>query len=86
MSSNNISDAGAVALAEGLHHNSTLRKLYLYGSNGIGEEGTRQLVLALTVNTSISECGLWLPRRCEEYAKQCPEYHTLGDNRILFMK
>ena len=85
---NSISDAGAVALAEALHHNSTLTLLKLYGSNGIGEEGTHQLVQALTVNTSIREytvCGggLMLPRRCEEYAKQCPQYHSVR-NRISF--
>ena len=81
---NSISDAGAVALAEALHHNSTLTKLYLYGNDGIGEEGIRQLVQALTVNTSVMRGGLWLPKRCEEYAKQCPQYHTVS-NRITFM-
>ena len=77
---NSISDAGAVALAQALHHNSTLTKLYLYGNDGIGEEGTHQLVQALTVNTSLRE---YLPRRCEEYAKQCPQYHTVR-KRIWF--
>ena len=84
LSKNNISDSGAVALAQALHHNSTLTQLYLYGNDGIGEEGTHQLVQALTVNTSISEYGgLSLPRRCEEYAKQCPQCHTVR-NRITF--
>ena len=83
LSNNSISDTGAVALAQALHHNSTLTKLHLYGNDGIGEEGTHQLVQALTVNTSIREHGLWLPRRCEEYAKQCPQYHTVSD-RIWF--
>ena len=84
LSNNSISDAGAVALAEALHHNSTLTKLYVYGNDGIGEEGTRQLVQALTVNTSMMEGGLWLPESCEEYAKQCPQYHTVS-NRITYM-
>ena len=54
LSHNNISesDAGATDLAQALHHNSTLERLLLHGNNGIGEEGTRQLVQALTVNTS----------------------------------
>ena len=84
LSNNSISAAGAVALAQALHHNSTLTWLNLSGNDGIGEEGTHQLVQALTVNTSISEYhGLSLPRRCEEYAKQCPQCHTVR-NRIRF--
>ena len=94
LSNNSISDAGAVALAKALHHNSTLTELYLRGNDGIGEDGTRQLVQALTVNTSIEEYasikyrlisrgGLHLPERCEEYAKQCPQYHTVR-KRIEF--
>ena len=81
---NNISDAGAVALAQALHHNSTLEELILHGNGGIGKEGTHQLVQALTVNTSIIRkglhcCfgGLWLPKRCEEYATQCTQYDTV---------
>ena len=83
LSDNSISDAGAVALAQALHHNSTLTRLYLYGNDGIGEEGTHQLVQALTVNTSISKYGLSLPRRCEEYATKCRHYSTVK-NRITF--
>ena len=84
-SNNNISDAGAVALAQALHHNSTLTELYLPGSNGIGEEGTRQLVQALTVNTSISKYGLSLPMRCnlKGYATKCRQYSTV-ENRMAF--
>ena len=59
-------------------------ELYLNGNDGIGEEGTRQLVQALAVNTSISEThqthwsgGLRLPRRCKEYATQCIQYDTV---------
>ena len=86
LSNNSISDAGAVALAQALHHNSTLKELDLAGNDGMGEEGTCQLVVALTVNSSISRPvwgGLTLPRRCEEYATQCPQYHTVK-NKINF--
>ena len=78
---NNISDVGATDLAEALRHNSTLKELYLYGNDGIGEEGTRQLVQALTVNTSIIR--LWLPMRCEEYASHCMEFNAVK-TRITF--
>ena len=85
LSNNNISDAGAVALAQALHHNSTLMGLTLDGNDGIGEEGTHQLVQALTVNTSIRERGgLILPRWCEEYATQCTQYDTVK-NRMYFI-
>ena len=65
LSNNNISDVGATDLAQALHHNTTLERLDLHYNDGIGEEGTRQLVQALTVNTSIKL--LWLPKRYEEY-------------------
>ena len=84
LSNNSIGDAGAVALAQALHHNSTLKELDLHGNDGIGKEGTHQFVQALTVNTSINRkglhcyCGgLWLPKRCEEYATQCTQYDTV---------
>ena len=84
LSNNNISDAGAVALAQALHHNSTLKELFLHGNDGIGEEGTHQLVQTLTVNTTIRVgYGLHLPKRCEEYATQCTQYDTVK-NRMLF--
>ena len=84
LSNNSISDAGAVALAQALHHNSTLERLTLYDNDGIGEEGTHQLVQALTMNTSIRERGgLILPKRCEEYATQCTQYVTVK-NRMYF--
>ena len=80
LSNNTISDTGAVALAQALHNNSTLEWLVLGGNDGIGEEGTRQLVQALTVNTSITrECGLVLPKRLEEYASQ---YHAVADATV----
>ena len=81
LSNNNISDAGATALAQALHHNSTLKELHLYHNDDIGEEGTRQLVQALTVNTSILR--LSLPQMCEEYATQCMEYSAVR-GRISF--
>ena len=84
---NSISDTGVEAFAVALHHNSTLTWLYLHSNGGICKEGTRLLVQALTVNTSIRKWpygGLCLPKRCEKYAKQCPQYHTLG-KRVQFM-
>ena len=75
LSSNNISDAGATALAQALHHNSTLKDLNLNGNDGIGEEGTRQLVQALTVNTSVNI--ILLSKWCKEYASQCMEYNAV---------
>ena len=80
---NCISDAGAVALAQALHHNSILTQLNLSGNDGIGEEGTYQLVQALTVNKSISKYGLSLPLRCKKYATKCPQYSTM-ENRMAF--
>ena len=73
--SNNIGDDGAVALAEALHHNSTLNSLDLNSNNNIGENGTYQLVQALTVNKSIDI--LSLPLTCEKYAKQCQPYNLV---------
>lgn len=88
LSNNKVSGAGTVALAQALHHNSTLNMLYLYGNYAIGKEGTNQLVLALTVNTSIAKVwsyggGLILPVRCKEYATQCTHYNT-AKNRIWY--
>ena len=82
LSHNNISDVGATDLAQALHHNSTLERLDLDGNVGIGEEGTHQLVQALTVNTSVNR--LWLPKRCEKYASQCMEYNAVK-TRISFV-
>ena len=81
LSNSRISDAGSTALAQALHHNSTLRWLYLSGNDAMSAEGTRQLVQALTVNTTVYR--LLLPRRCEEYATQCPQYSEVKD-RIQF--
>ena len=83
LSNNRISDDGAVALAQALHHNSTLEILDLSGNDGIGKEGTYQLVQALTVNTSITYHGLTLPWKCKEYATQCTQYNTVK-SRIRF--
>ena len=80
LSNNSISNAGSTALVQALHHNSTLRRLDLSGNDVMGAEGTRQLVQALNVNTTVTY--LYLPRRCEEYATQCPQYgqvkHRIG--------
>ena len=80
LSNNSIGDAGAVVLAQALHHKSTLDWLDLSGNDGVGQEGTQQLVQALTVNRSIV---LTLPRQCEEYTTQCEQYQTVK-NRIQF--
>ena len=77
LSNSSISDAGTVALAQTLHHNSTLTRLDLYGNDGIGEEGTHQLLQALTVNTSISWNGLCLPIRCNKLATKFRLYFTV---------
>ena len=79
LSNNSIGDAGATALAQGLHHVSMLGGLNLSGNDAIHKEGTCELVHALT-RTTCSEGwwthygGLVLPKRCEEFATQCPEY------------
>ena len=76
---NNISDAGVIAQ---LRHSITalpLEMLHLNGNDGIGEEGTRQLVQALIVNRSIiARCSLVLPKKCEEYATQCELYYMVS--------
>ena len=79
---NNVIDVGATALAQTLHHNSTLEELYLHGNDGIGEEGTRQLVQVLTVNKSIKD--LCLPERYKEYASQRIDYDAVK-TRTSFM-
>ena len=80
LSNNSISNAGSTALAQALHHNSTLEVLDLSGNDAMSAEGTRQLVQALTVTTTVI---LVLPRRCEEYATQCPQYSRVK-HRIMF--
>ena len=72
LSNNCISDAGATALAQALQCNFTLERLDLDGNDGIGEEGTHQLVKGLALNKSINY--LWFPKSCKEYVSQCMEY------------
>ena len=79
---NNIGDAGAVALAKALHHNSTLNSLNLNSNNNIGENGTYQLVQALTVNKSIDILNI--PLTCMGYAQQCQHY-DLVKNKLRFL-
>ena len=89
LSNNNISDGGAVALAQALHHNSTLEWLHLDGNDGIGEEGTRQLVAALTLKTLKQVCPLAISGRSVKRAtrskchlilpKRCEEHVTPGE-------
>ena len=78
LSNNSIGDAGATALAQGLHV-SRLGGLNMSGNDAIHKEGTCELVHALTVTTYPESWwtlwgGLVLPKRCEEFATQCPEY------------
>ena len=72
---NSIGDEGAVALAEALLKNQSLQELYLHGNDGIGDRATGELVKALTQNSSINK--VILPRRCKEYATNCPNYHQV---------
>ena len=82
--SNNSINAGAVALAQALHHNSILLGLHLDGNDGIGEEGTCTLVQALSVNAkNVLLGGLTLPKSCKEYATQCAQYNTVKE-RMFF--
>ena len=52
-----ISDAGAVALAQALHHNSTLERLNLY-NNSISDAGAVALAQALHHNSTLQELYL----------------------------
>ena len=86
LSHNSISNSGAVALAQALYHNFTLRELNLHSNNSIAEEGTRQLIRALTVNQSISSWfGLSLPGSCHVYATKCEQYSTVM-RRVIFFR
>ena len=89
LSNNSVSDAGATALAQALHHNSSLASLNLSGNDAINEESTHELVHALTVNTCEERMwtnwgGLVLPKRCEEFATQCPE-NVKVNTRVTFV-
>ena len=53
----NISDAGAVALAQALHHNSTLKDLYL-SNNRISDAGAVALAQALHHNSTLKDLYL----------------------------
>ena len=75
LGSNSIGDEGAVALAEALLKTQSLQNLYLYGNGGIGDRAAGKFVEALTQNSSINQ--LHLPRRCEEYATKCPNFHQV---------
>ena len=56
-SSNSISDAGAVALAQALHHNSTLLELNL-SNNSISDAGAVALAQALHHNSTLLELNV----------------------------
>ena len=84
LSSNSIGDAGATALAQGFHHVSMLGGLNLSGNDAIHKEGTCELVHALTTRWWTLWDGLVLPKRCEEFATQCPEYVQV-EARVTFV-
>ena len=88
LSNNSIGDAGATALAQGFHHESGLRGLNLSGNDAIHKEGTCELVRALTTCSEVWRwrvCGgLVLPKRCEDFATQCPEYVKVK-TRVTFV-
>ncbi len=60
-----VSDTGAIFIAEGLKQNSSLRELIL-GSCNIGDEGVESLGEALVENGSLKELGLWHNHRTSE--------------------
>ena len=57
-SNDSISDAGAVALAQALHHNSTLKELHL-SNNSISDAGVVALAQALHHNSTLKELYLY---------------------------
>ena len=57
MSNNNISDVGATALAQALHHNSTLKTLNL-SHNNISDAGATDLAQALRHNSTLEKLYL----------------------------
>ena len=81
LSNNSIGDIGLAALAEILSHRHISHermKLNLSGNGAISARGIHHLVKALTDWIHSFERGvLVLPRRCEEYATQCPQYSTV---------
>ena len=58
MSNNSISDVGAVALAEAIHHNSTLEALIL-SKNNISNAGAVALARALHHNSTLKSLHLY---------------------------
>ena len=65
LSNNNISNAGAVALAQALHHNSTLERLNLSNTN-ISDAGAVALAQALHYNSTLKRLDL-----SKNDAKEC---------------
>jgi len=58
LSSNNIGNAGTVAISALLRDGCKIRRLSLT-DNGIGDAGSHALAAALAVNTSLEELDLW---------------------------
>ena len=76
----NISDEGAIALAEALKENETLRKLGLR-DNKISDEGARALTEALKENKSLEELRLNYNKISDEGAIALAE--ALKENKTL---
>ena len=57
VNNNSISDAGTVALAQALHHNSTLKELYL-SNNSISDAGAGALAQVLHHNSTLKELNV----------------------------
>ena len=82
LSGNPIGQKGANALAVMLYRNRSLQKLDLYMDTSLGEQGTCDLLKAMTVaNTSLQE--LTLPSECQEYAKSFPKFSEVS-SRVIF--
>ena len=67
------------ALQDG--RDGTIYELNFGWNEGIGEAGTHTLVQALAVKTIHA---LWLPKKCQEYALQCPQYDSVK-TRISYL-
>ena len=73
LTSNNISDEGAKALAEALKVNTALQGLLWLGDNEISDEGAKALAEALKVNTALQKLDLYENKISDEGAKALAE-------------
>ena len=63
LSSNNIGDAGATAIANAIAVNATVTKLFL-NNNNIGDAGAAAIAKAIAVNASVTDlrCARFLTK------------------------